>query len=72
MCVMVPPEGNSSAPPSTVLAARDYALHARIEVIVRGKGQPARVVGHREVMETRHAVDELWRCFSTALAVASS
>jgi hypothetical protein len=70
---IVPPAGNSSAPPaagpvaspSTVLAARapwlrqGYALHARIEVIVRGKRQPARVVGHRSVMGTRRAVDEL-------------
>ena len=67
MSVIVPPAGNSSAlpaagpvaSPSTVLAARGYALHARIEVIVRGKRQPARVVGHRRVMGTRRAVDEL-------------
>ena len=72
---IVPPAGNSSAPPaagpvaspSTVLAARapwlrqGYALHARIEVIVRGNQAPARSgrLGHRSVMGTRRAVDEL-------------
>ena len=48
-----------AAAATAVLVARDYARHDRIEIIVRGKGQPARVVGHREVMETRRAVDEL-------------
>ena len=48
-----------AAAATAVLVARDYACHDRIEIIVRGKGQPARVVGHREVMETHHAVDEL-------------
>jgi len=49
--------GSSSA--MAVLVARDYARHARVKIIVRGKGQPARVVGHREVMGTHRAIVEL-------------
>ena len=60
------PASTAGSSAAAVPVARDYARGARIEIIVRGKGKPARVVGHRQLMETRCAVDELEVLFDDA------